>query len=248
MAGELFFKYDSVTEKSFLKAFGHNLRTIKPKGNIDSTRTHLNYALHSERVPQEHYRYAKSLIALAGIEKLRKNVVMGVEVVYSLPNDWHQKETKQYFVDCYEWTTKTFSGVLISFDVHLDESAPHAHAIILPLIDNKMQGDKLKGGRDLVKHRTKLYYLEVAEKYGFKYRDTSRINASDKQAIAKSVMASLSNDPLQHSAIYPFIRDKIFQDPIPIAQMLNIDISTSQAQQKHFVDICRSKGKGSFIK
>jgi len=36
-----------------------------------------------------------------------------------------------------------FAGELLSFDIHKDEAAPHAHAVILPLIDGKMQGSNM---------------------------------------------------------------------------------------------------------
>ncbi len=253
MASGYIFRYDGISDARLIKALNHNKRELQKergaKQHIDVAKTPLNYSLHDDKSPQEIDSYARSLIALAGIKKLRKNVVMGVEVLYSLPVDWHVKDTKPYFIDCYDWTQKTFAGVLLSFDIHLDESAPHAHAIILPLIDGMMQGDKLKGDRAIVKKRKKAFHDNVASGYGFRYQDLTRLNASDKQSLAREVMRRLDGDSVQTSIIHAWVRDKIFQDPIAVAQMLGVEVSPAhQVKTKHFVDIARSKGKGAFVK
>jgi hypothetical protein len=253
MASSYLFRYGKIADAVLIKALNHNKRELQKergaKQHINIAKTPLNYALHGDQAPQDIDNYARSLIALAGIKKLRKNVVMGVEVLYSLPIDWHEKQSKQFFYDCYEWTQKTFAGVLLSFDVHLDESAPHAHAIILPLIDNKMQGDKLKGDRTLIRKRKKAFYDEVAYKYGFKYQDLKPLNATNKQVLAREVIKRLSGDSVQNSAIYAWVRDKVYEDPKAVAQMMGIDVSPAKPTPiKHFVDIARSKGKGAFIR
>lgn len=253
MASSYLFRYDKIADTVMIKALNHNKRELQKergaKKHIDITKTPLNYSLHGDNTPQQIDNYARSLIALAGIKKLRKNVVMGVEVLYSLPIDWHLKDTKSFFYDCYKWTLKTFDGELLTFDVHLDESAPHAHAIILPLIDGKMQGDKLKGDRTLIRERKKSFYDEVACKYGFNYRDLKPLNATNKQALAREVIKRLSTDSVQKSAIYAWVRDMVYEDPKEVAQMLGIEtVQASTLPSKHFVDIARSKGKGQFIR
>lgn len=253
MATGYIFRYGSIAEKTLIKALNHNKRVLQnergAKRNIDASKSPLNYALHGDDKPEQIENYARSLIALAGIKKLRSNVVMAVEVLYSLPIGWHDKDTKPFFTYCYQWTLKTFAGELLSFDVHLDESAPHAHAIILPLIDSKMQGDKLKGNSAVVKTRQRDFYNDVASRYGFKYNDSTRIKATDRQSLAREVMKRLNSDSVQTSAIYAWVRDKVYQDPTAVAQMLGISISPAQqVKEKHFVDIARSKGKGTFIK
>ena len=248
-----FFRYEGVNGKRFLLAIKHNTRELQKecgsKGNIDANRTHLNYSLHGLKSSQAIDRYARSLIALAGITTVRKNAVWAVEVIYSLPISWHEKESKSFFKDCYEWTMKSFDGELLSFDVHLDESAPHAHALILPLIDGKMQGDKLKGDRKKVKERRKLYYEGVASTYGFKIPLRETLNQSDKVELAKEVLKHLGNDSVLNSAVFPCIRDQIFANPVQYAQLLGIPLkSDRKTTTKSFVDIKRSKGRGQFIR
>ena len=91
---------------------------------------------------------------------------MAVEIIFSLPIDRHQQDTRPFFQDCFEWVKQHIPGALLSFDVHLDESAPHAHALILPLINDKMQGNKITGGIGNLNRLINLFYAEVARHYG----------------------------------------------------------------------------------
>ena len=121
-------------DNGILVALKHNKRTLQNErgasANIDAARTSLNYSLASDDTPDAIARHAKVEMLKAGIEKPRINCVRAVEVVFSLPIDRHQQDTKPFFTACYGWVEQTFAGELLSFDVHLDESAPHAHALI----------------------------------------------------------------------------------------------------------------------
>ena len=236
-----------------LVAMKHNKRTLQSErgasANIDATKSSLNYCLASDGTPHEIATHAKVQMLKAGIERLRKNGVMAVEVVISLPIDRHQQDTKPFFIDCLQWVNKTFAGELLSFDVHLDESAPHAHAIILPLINGKMQGNKLMGGLGNLMRLINLFHKELAHRYGLSRSDKKRLNVTDKQTIEKQVLTSLKSDSVMLSSVWPCVRDAISHDPMPYAQILGIDKPQQNRNKdnKSFVDIKRSKGKGSFI-
>ncbi len=236
-----------------LIALQHNKRTLQlergASANIDATRTSLNYCLASDGTPQEIATHAKVQMLTAGIEQPRKNGVMAVEIIFSLPIDRHQQDTKPFFMDCLKWVKENFAGELLSFDVHLDESAPHAHAVILPLIDGKMQGNKLIGGQGNLMRLLNLFHSEVAKRYGLSRSDKKRLSEVDKQSIVKLVLSRLKADSVMLSAIWACVRDAISHDPMPYAQMLGIDKPHQDCSKvkKSFVDIKRSKGKGSFI-
>ncbi|MES2498922.1 MAG: plasmid recombination protein [Pseudomonadota bacterium] len=167
-------------KNGILEALRHNKRTLQNErgatGNIDATRTSLNYSLASADTPETIAKHAKVQMVEAGIDTPRKNQVMAVEVLFSLPIDRHQQNTKPFFADCHKWVLKTFPGELLSFDIHLDESAPHAHAVILPLIDGKMQGNGVIGGRGNLMRLIKLFHLEVARHYGLSRSENKRLN------------------------------------------------------------------------
>ncbi len=137
-------------------------------------------------------------------------------------------------------------SVLLSFDVHLDESAPHAHALILPLIDNKMQGHRVMGGVGNLNRLIRLFHVEVARHYGLSRNETKKLNSKAKVSLESEVLLGLVNDAVMKSAIWPCVRDAIHSDPLPYAQLLNIEHKRQPVAYagKSFVQIMTSKGKG----
>jgi hypothetical protein len=253
MATSQIIKLGAVNRKktTLLEALRHNRRELQEErgapANIDASRSNLNYALHGDGNAQTIANHARIQMFKAGIEEPRANAVMAVEVLFSLPIDRHQHDTRSFFHDCYEWVKATFcAGELLSFDVHLDEAAPHAHAMILPLVEGKMQGNAMLGGRGNLKRIDNLFFEQVASKHGLSKRDYKRLNAANKGKLAKDVLKRLNGDSVRKSAIWAWVRDAITADPIQCAEILGIEISVSPKKQKHFVDIARSRGKGKF--
>jgi hypothetical protein len=234
-----------------LAALKHNKRTLQAErgagANIDVTRTPLNYCLTDPAAPEAIAMHAKVQMVKAGIDTPRKNQVMAVEVLFSLPIQWHSHVTQPFFNDCLAWVKQTFAGELLSFDVHLDESAPHAHAIILPLIAGKMQGNSLIGGKGNLMRLINLFYNEIATRYGLAKASRKRLSAKDKQSIERQVLMRLKADAAMQSSVWPCVRDAIHKDPLPYAQMLSIVHDKTLHKAKSFVDHKRSKGKGSFV-
>lgn len=251
-AQEHMFRYGSVQQKKLLYALKHNKRELQSERgaheNIDVNRMHLNYVLHGFGNSDETYNYARSKIALAGIHRLRKNAVLAIECIFSLPVSWHDKDSKPFFFDCFKWLKESFEGVLLSFDIHLDEAAPHAHALILPLVDSKLQGDAIKGGKAKIAIRQKSFYEAVAVNYGFKNPRTKRLDHAEKEMLAKRVMSALKTDPVYKSKIFAWVRDSVFANPIESAQLLGIPLVHPKKELKHFVDYKRSRGHGAFEK
>lgn len=248
MASGHLFRIGSVNRKvGILGALDHNKRTPKNSysPNIDVSRIQLNYALHDNRTADEIARYARNKMFEAGIERLRKNAVVAVEIIFSLPISFHQRDTRPFFNDCYEWVKRTFAGELLSFDVHLDEAAPHAHALILPLIDGKMQGSKLKGNRDNMIRLNNLFVSEVASRYGLSGARSQRLSSAEAHAIKVQVLKRLKTDPAMLSEVWPCIRDAIDKNPLPFAEALSITINAGlNKSRKSFVEIMTSTGKG----
>ncbi len=239
-------------KQGVLEALKHNKRELQSErgsgANIDVTRTPLNYALAGQDTPANIARHANVQMLKSGIEKPRKNAVMAVELIFSLPIDRHQQDTRPFFEDCYAWTLKTFDGELISFDIHLDETAPHAHAMILPLIDGKMQGNKLIGGKGNLMRLINLFHADVARNYGLSRPNSKRISAKDRQTLEGDVLKRLKADAVMQSAIWPIARDLIAKDPALFAHHLGLVNSPAhnKSKIKSFVDHKRSRGKGSF--
>ena len=253
MAASHLIRLGAIKGKSgVLEALKHNKRTLQAErgasSHIDVTRAPLNYCLTDPATPEAIALYAKVQMVKAGIDTPRKNQVMAVEVLFSLPIDRHSQDTRPFFNDCLTWVKQSFAGELLSFDVHLDESAPHAHAIILPLIAGKMQGNSLIGGKGNLMRLINLFYKEIATRYGLAKAPRKRLSASDKQSIERQVLTRLKADAAMQSSVWPCVRDAIHKDPMPYAQMLSIELEAlTRKPSKSFVDYKRSKGKGVFV-
>ena len=252
MAGSHLFRMGTVKGKNgVLNALKHNKRTLQAErgagANIDPFRTPLNYSLTDPESAEAIDRHAKVLMVQAGIDQPRVNQVMAVEIIFSLPIDRHQQDTRPFFVHCFEWVKQHIPGMLLSFDVHLDESAPHAHALILPLVDNKMQGNKIMGGKGNLMRLINLFHAEVARHYGLSRNATKRLTSKAKESLESQVLARLAIDPAMQSMIWPCVRDAIRSNPLPYAQLLGIEQKPARYTGRSFVQIMTSKGKGKEI-
>jgi hypothetical protein len=85
-----------------LAALKHNKRTLQAErgagANIDVTRTPLNYCLTDPAAPEAIAMHAKVQMVKAGIDTPRKNQVMAVEVLFSLPIQWHSHVTQPFLM------------------------------------------------------------------------------------------------------------------------------------------------------
>ncbi|GBG14216.1 uncharacterized protein NMK_1781 [Novimethylophilus kurashikiensis] len=233
-----------------LAAAKHNRREIQSElvggGNIDPTKSHLNYSLTGATTAMGISQEAKSMMQRAGIKKMRKDGVVAVEVVFSLPAK-HSADHKKFFSDCLEWTCTEFAGHVLSFDVHLDESAPHAHALILPLINGSMKGSEMVGNKRRLQELHARFHIAVGCRYGLA-KPSGRLIGYAKEETLKNVLAALRNDPVQHSKIWAVVRDMITVNPAIFASALGIMISRAKAgARQSFVEIMTSKGHGSTI-
>ncbi len=254
MAGSHFFRMGKVKGKNgILNAAKHNKRALQAErggagANIDAFRTPLNYSLTDPTTAEQVDRTAKVQMVQTGIDKPRANQVMALEIVFSLPANWHEQDTQPFFQDCMTWTRNNMPGVLLSFDVHLDESAPHAHALILPLVNGRMKGNEIMGGMGKLMYWINLFYSEVAINYGFNRNQNRYLAGKQKEAIDKQVLSRLIADPIMKSTVWPCVRDAIRKDPLPYAQILGIEYQQkTDKKRKSFTQIMTSKGKGKSI-
>ena len=184
MAASHLIRLSAIKGKSgVLEALKHNKRTLQAEHgagvNIDVTKTPLNYCLTDPATPDAIALHAKVQVVKAGIDMLRKNQVMAVEVVFSLPIDRHSQDTRPFFNDYLAWVKQSLASEVLSFDVHLDGSAPHPHAVISPLIDDKMQGICLISVKGNLMRLINLFYSEIAARYGLAKASRKRLSAKD---------------------------------------------------------------------
>lgn len=137
--------------------------------NADPSRTKYNIAPSSVEAIMDFYTSKLP-------PKVRKNAVHAVEAVVTLsPDSWEGIQGKEradkighYLTDAVKWVTKTMGGQdnLLSVTLHNDESTPHAHVIMMPLRDGKLNAKSYIGGtRDRLKDLQDQFYEKVGKKY-----------------------------------------------------------------------------------
>lgn len=249
MSGAAFLRIKKLKGKGIIAvAARHNRRVIQGElgssGSIDPTRSHLNYTLAGPPSAVDVEQLAKDLMAAAGVVKLRKDAVTGLEIVASLPVG-SMIDDRDYFSACAQWAGDYFKCPLLSADVHRDEAAAHCHILLLPLIDGRMIGNKLMGGRPVLLAMQKHFYDSVAARYGLR-KAPARLSGSSKQAAAAMVLGRLkeTGDSALHSQVWAILRDVIESSPEAFMLAMGLNQEAIKKPGKTMAQIFTSKGKG----
>jgi len=229
----------------------HNRRVIQAEigasGSIDPARSHLNETLQGPTTADDVATLAKDLMREAGITKLRKDAVMGLELVFSLPPE-HRLDERAYFAECANWAGVYFGGAqnILSADIHRDEAQHHCHVLLLPLIQKKMTGSDIVGNKQRLAEIQKQFHAAVASRYGL-LKAPARLIGASKQEAAKEVIKRLreASDPALRSAAWPTIREAVERDPGPFMLALGAELSKPKKQGRTMAQIFTSKGKST---
>lgn len=140
----------------------HIERTVAPK-NVDAERTHLNREMITfpdgvrNRTQAIQYR-----LDTAGLErKIGKNQVRAVRILLTgSPDDMKRIEQAgkldEWCKDNLDWLKKTYGADnIVSAVLHLDETTPHIHATMIPIVTGERRRKKSEDGQGKKKYRTK---------------------------------------------------------------------------------------------
>jgi Plasmid recombination enzyme len=257
MSTAAFLRVKKLKGSGIIKAAArHNRREIQAElgadSHIDPARSRLNQTLQGAATADGVALLAKELMLGAGVGSLRKDAVMCIEALCSLPPDTAIDDTS-YFTDCAIWVAAHFGGVqnILSVDIHRDEGALHCHVLILPLDANKrMNGGRMLGLRTY-KDWQALFYKEVASRYGLK-KPPARLTGATKKTAASAVLQRLreTKDTALASKVWATFRDMIERDPAPCLTALGLAVDVSKSghktsKYKTMADLAASTGKGA---
>lgn len=151
----------------------HIERTVAPK-NADASRTHLNWEMITfpdgvtNRTEAIQHR-----LETAGLQrKIGKNQVRAVRIMLSgSPDDMKRIEQAgkldDWCRDNLDWLKKTYGAEnIVSAVVHLDETTPHIHATMIPIVTGE-------------RRKAKAEQATGKKKYRKKSTDTARLCADD---------------------------------------------------------------------
>lgn len=143
-------------------AIAHNYRTtVLEKENIVAELTPLNNQLF--RTGSPHQRLAEKLQG----KKKRKDAVVAIEIVLSAsPEFFDAIETdrkklyahpkfREWVKKTLEWVRKEFGQNLFDLSLHMDESSPHIHAMVVPLTaDGRLCAKEVMSKAEMIRRQT----------------------------------------------------------------------------------------------
>ena len=142
--------YQKFTQGSIHNLFAHFDRSLSNNSNkqIDSSRTHLNYNLHSSELSQE--ELLKNRLNQVKVLK-RADVNVLTSWVITLPKDFNGDQAK-FFQASYDFLSKKYGAEnVISAYVHRDETTPHLHFAWVPVVEDAKKGIQKVSAKECVK-------------------------------------------------------------------------------------------------
>lgn len=214
---------------TLLMAARHNLREIQAElgahGRIDARRMADNTRLAGPATAAEVVALADRLLVSVDASKLKRDHVQAVEVVFSLP-PVSTIDAPAYFARCLEWTEQATRLPVLLATVHTDETAPHLHALLMPLRDGRHIGGAVIARPELKRLRES-FFSEVAGPAGLK-RDSARLYGQAKRWAVDAVLQHCQAQamPAACAALWPLLESAINRDPLECLRLLEIDTNS----------------------
>lgn len=205
-----------------LKASKHNKRKLPSHFGANPALSRLNYSLRGPETPEQVAELAKKLMSDVGINKpKRRDTITEIEFVASLPVGSNIDSAK-YFMEFVEFVECRFGKQnMLSADVHLDESAPHCHILIIPLDGNRMNASDIIGNKTKLSALNADVHAEAASKHGI-IRPIPKLFGNSKMDAAKLMRDRLieNSDVATISSVRDVICQFIEQFPEPFKEAL----------------------------
>ena len=237
-----------ITRKQGLTAAArHNLREIlREQGknsHIDSTKSGCNIILEGTDNSAGIAERALALINEANIKSLRKDAVWAVEYLFSL-SPQSKISVVDYFRDCCDWIAAYTGCPILSAIIHLDETCPHLHVLVLPIVDGRMNGARLVGFKPELAALKAAHYQAVGIRYGLRREGT--LSSAQKKEIAAEIIDQLTKNPalLRLPDVKRALNQLLSKAPTELKAILGIPDPQPEHPKKTFVGIMTSPGKG----
>jgi hypothetical protein len=226
-----FLRIKKLTGKAIIQvAAKHNHREIAAEigviqgGHIDPGRIRDNIILRGHSTAAGVAGMAQSLMDKAGVKSLRKDAVRALEIIFSLPPE-SVIEHQRFFDDAVTWTERYFDAPVISAIIHNDESAPHCHALLLPLVRGRMIGSDLMGNRTKLQALQSDFYAQVGQRYGLtRQAPQKRLNAAVRRSAVESAYITLEANSGLTAAVLRVLVEPHVNNPEPLMLALNLDL------------------------
>jgi len=226
-----FLRIKKLTGKNIIQAAAkHNCRELAgeigltAESHIDPQRIKHNIILKGADTAAGIAGAAQSLMDAAKVKPLRKDAVRALEIIFSLQAE-STIDFRSYFEDATRWAENYFNVPVISSIIHLDEAAPHCHVILLPLINGRMVGSDLMGGRSKIAAHQSDFHDKVGRCYGLARMTKEKLPSASirREALELAFNALEANSGL-NSAIIRVLIEPHLANPAPLLAALNLDM------------------------
>jgi hypothetical protein len=175
---------------------------------------------------------AQTLMDDAGVKATRKDAVRALEIIFSLPPQ-SPIDHAQFFDESVRWAEQYFSVPVISAIVHNDEAAPHCHVLLLPLVDGRMVGSDLMGGRAKLQAMQVNFHAQVGQRHGLTRQAVQkRISAATRQQAIDSALDVLEANSGLSSAVLLALLAPHLRDPAPLLLALGLTMPAEKMKPK----------------
>jgi hypothetical protein len=213
----------------------HILREIQAElgtvGRIDAGRMGSNIIMQGPPTAALVQAHADELLALVDTARLKRDHVQAIEAVFSLPAG-AGLDPLAYFARCLEWLRVALPLPVLLAVVHMDEAAPHMHALLLPVEGGRHVGGALIDRAQLRTMRES-FFTQVAGPAGLK-RHGAKVRGMVKRWAVDAVLAECEalGLPAVNGPLWTVWRDAIERDPTAALLALGIDANTIRPKDK----------------
>ena len=240
-----FLRIKKLTGKGIIEvAARHNHREILAElggasgGHIDPARVTFNCVLRGQGTAAGVASEAQTLMDNAGVKTLRKDAVRALEIIFSLPLE-SSIDRDRFFNESVQWVGDYFKAPVISAIVHNDEAAPHCHVLLLPLVDGRMVGSDLMGGRAKLQALQADFYAQVGERHGM----TRQAAQKPYSAAIRRAAAKIARDVLRDNgelcatadAVLNELLELVAANPVKLLALMGRAMPTSGIVKGRFV-------------
>lgn len=125
------------------------------RSNIDPERTPLNYNLRPRNVAEGVALAVEQHERVSG-RKVRSDANLLFDWVVTQPQDVRPGDSQAFFEAVAAFMDDTYGSRVMGFYVHMDETTPHAHVPIVPVLDGRINGKKLMSRNHLLRFHGEL--------------------------------------------------------------------------------------------
>lgn len=237
--------------QTLLQAARHNLRELQAESggrdHICMDRSHLNQNLYGCGNAAELVDRANELKIAYKVpkRKLRKDHVQALEFLISVRADT-DIDVMAYFNASKNWLIEVFgSEMLLSAVVHFDESHPHMHVLVLPIVEGRYVGGAPIDKTNLPK-LTQRFADRVGKPFGLSFEPKKILSVAQRDAAFDLVIDHLveHSDPAVSSRIWAGIVEHISKTPQEFLKLLGLKLpEVPRSHMKTSTQIFTGTGK-----